>query len=142
MEENRIELLKHVPLFAGLDARDLRDIASTMRERRFSSGDVLAEEGQSGVGFFVIEDGEARVEVDGTEVSRLGAGDYFGEIALIAESPRTATVTAETDVLALGLTSWEFRPIVETNASIAWKLLETLAKKFHDAEQRGAAGPQ
>lgn len=129
MDENRIELLKRVPLFAGLDARDLRDIANTMKERRFSSGDVIAQEGQTGVGFFVIEQGEARVEVDGEEVRRLGAGDYLGEIALIAEAPRTATVTAETDIVALGLTSWEFRPIVETNASIAWKLLETLARR-------------
>lgn len=129
MDANRIELLKRVPLFAGLDARDLRDIANTMKERRFSAGDVLAQEGQTGVGFFVIEEGEARVEVDGEEVRRLGAGDYLGEIALIAEAPRTATVTAETDVVALGLTSWEFRPIVETNASIAWKLLETLARR-------------
>jgi len=129
MDENRIELLKRVPLFTGLDNRDLRDIANTMKERRFSSGDVIAEEGQTGVGFFVIEQGEARVEVDGEEVNRLGAGDYLGEIALIAEAPRTATVTAETDIVALGLTSWEFRPIVETNASIAWKLLETLARR-------------
>ena len=129
MDANRIELLRRVPLFAGLDARDLRDIASTMKQRRFAAGDVIAQEGQGGVGFFVIEDGEARVEIDGREVSRLGAGDYFGEIALIAESPRTATVTAETDLTALGLTSWEFRPIVETNASITWKLLETLARR-------------
>jgi CRP/FNR family cyclic AMP-dependent transcriptional regulator len=129
MDENRIELLKRVPLFTGLDNRDLRDIANTMKERRFSTGDVIAEEGQTGVGFFVIEQGEARVEVDGEEVNRLGAGDYLGEIALIAEAPRTATVTAETDIVALGLTSWEFRPIVETNASIAWKLLETLARR-------------
>lgn len=129
MDENRIELLRRVPLFAGLEARDLRDIANTMKERRFSAGDVIAKEGQSGIGFFVIEDGEARVEIDGREVSRLGAGDYFGEIALIAESPRTATVTADTDITALGLTSWEFRPIVETNASIAWNLLEVLARR-------------
>ena len=129
MDENRIELLKRVPLFADLEARDLRDIATTMKERRFSAGDVIAQEGQTGVGFFVIEQGEARVEVDGEEVRRLGAGDYLGEIALIAESPRTATVTADTDMVALGLTSWEFRPIVETNASIAWKLLETLARR-------------
>jgi CRP-like cAMP-binding protein len=129
MDENRIELLRRVPLFARLEARDLRDIANTMKERRFSAGDVIAQEGQSGIGFFVIEDGEARVEIEGREVSRLGAGDYFGEIALIAESPRTATVTAETDITALGLTSWEFRPIVETNASIAWNLLEALARR-------------
>jgi CRP-like cAMP-binding protein len=141
MDDNRIELLRRVPLFADLDRRDLRDVANTMKERRFSSGQVLAREGQSGVGFFVIEEGEASVDVGGTEVARIGPGDYFGEIALVAEIPRTATVTAESDVLALGLTSWEFRPIAETNASISWKLLEALAKKLHEAEQR-AVGPQ
>ncbi len=141
MDDNRIELLANVPLFAGLDRRDLRDIASSMKERRFRAGHTLAEEGQSGIGFFVIEDGEARVEVGGQSVAKLGSGDYFGEIALIAETPRTATVVAETEIRTLGLTSWEFRPIVETNASIAWKLLEALAKKFHQAEQR-ASGPQ
>jgi len=141
MDDNRIELVRNVPLFSGLDRRDLRDVASTMKERRFDAGHVLATEGQSGVGFFVIEEGEAKVEVGGREVARIGPGGYFGEIALIADSPRTATVTAETPILALGLTSWEFRPIVESNASIAWKLLEALAKKFGDAE-RAALGPQ
>jgi CRP-like cAMP-binding protein len=136
MDENRVELLKRVPLFADLDDRDLRDVASSMKERAFVAGHVLAEEGQSGVGFFVIEDGEARVSVGGQEVGRLGPGDYFGEIALVAETPRTATVTAETEVRAHGLTSWEFRPLVETNAQVAWKLLEALAKKLRDAEQR------
>jgi CRP/FNR family cyclic AMP-dependent transcriptional regulator len=131
-------LLKRVPLFADLDERDLNDIAGSMKQRTFAAGHVLAEEGQSGVGFFVIEDGEARVSVGGQEVGRLGPGDYFGEIALVAETPRTATVTAETEVRAHGLTSWEFRPLVETNAQIAWKLLEALAKKLRDAEQRAA----
>jgi CRP-like cAMP-binding protein len=141
MDDNRIELVRNVPLFSGLDKRDLRDVASTMKERRFDAGHVLATEGQSGVGFFVIEEGEAKVEVGGREVARIGPGGYFGEIALIADSPRTATVTAETPILALGLTSWEFRPIVESNASIAWKLLEALAKKFGESE-RAAVGPQ
>src|SRR3954464_15350010 len=106
VEDNRLELVKAVPLFSGLERRELRDVASTMKERRFAPGQVLAREGESGVGFFVIEEGEAKVEVGGREVRRLHAGDYFGEIALIADSPRTATITAETPILALGLTSW------------------------------------
>jgi CRP/FNR family cyclic AMP-dependent transcriptional regulator len=141
VEDSRLELVKAVPLFSGLERRELRDVASTMKERRFAPGQVLAREGESGVGFFVIEEGEAKVEVGGREVRRLHAGDYFGEIALIADSPRTATITAETPILALGLTSWEVRPIVETNASIAWKMLETLARMFGES-QRAAAGPQ
>jgi CRP/FNR family cyclic AMP-dependent transcriptional regulator len=90
----------------------------------------VAEEGQGGVGFFVIRDGEAKVDVGGTEVRRLGPGDYFGEIALISEGPRTATVTAESELRCYGLTPWEFRPLVQTNATIAWKLLQALAKQL------------
>jgi CRP-like cAMP-binding protein len=136
MDDNRIDLLKRVPLFRDLEQRDLRELAATMKERTFPAGHVLAEEGQSGVGFFVIEDGQAHVSVGGQEVGRLGPGDYFGEIALIAETPRTATVTADSEIKALGLTSWEFRPLVESNASVAWKLLEALAVKLREAEHR------
>jgi CRP-like cAMP-binding protein len=84
----------------------------------------------------VIVNGRASVTVRGDERASLGPGDYFGEIALITGSERTATVTAETDLVCLGLTSWEFRPLVESNASIAWKLLQTMAKRLRQAEGR------
>jgi CRP/FNR family cyclic AMP-dependent transcriptional regulator len=83
----------------------------------------------------VIEDGNAKVTVHGEERRRLGPGDYFGEIALIAQSPRTATVTAETDLTAYGMTFWDFRPLVEGNAAIAWKLLQAFAKTYGPDEQ-------
>ncbi len=124
------ELLQRVPLFSGLERRELATLARTMKPRTFRAGETIASEGQSGVGFFVIEDGEAKVTIGGDEVRRLGAGDYFGEIALITEGPRTATVTADTEVRAWGLTPWEFRPLVETNASVAWKLLQALARQM------------
>jgi CRP-like cAMP-binding protein len=122
-------LLGHVPLFSGLDPRELETISRTVHERTFDEGDVVAEEGQGGVGFFVIRDGEAKVTVGGNEVRRLGPGDYFGEIALISEGARTATVTAETRLRCYGLTPWEFRPLVQTNAGIAWKILQALARQ-------------
>jgi CRP/FNR family transcriptional regulator, cyclic AMP receptor protein len=124
------ELLQRVPLFSGLDPRELETIARTVHERTFKAGDTVAEQGQGGVGFFVIREGEAKVDVGGDEVRRLGPGDYFGEIALISEGPRTATVTAESELRCYGLTPWEFRPLVQTNASIAWKLLQALAKQL------------
>ena len=122
-------LLGNVPLFSGLDPRELETISRTVHERTFDEGDVVAEEGQGGVGFFVIRDGEAKVTVGGNEVRRLGPGDYFGEIALISEGARTATVTAETRLRCYGLTPWEFRPLVQTNAGIAWKILQALARQ-------------
>jgi CRP-like cAMP-binding protein len=129
MAAEATELLGRVPLFSGLDPRELETISRTVHERTFNAGDTVAEEGQGGVGFFVIKSGEAKVTVGGDEVRRLGPGDYFGEIALISEGSRTATVTAESELECYGLTPWEFRPLVQTNAGIAWKILQALAKQ-------------
>jgi CRP/FNR family cyclic AMP-dependent transcriptional regulator len=129
MAAEAANLLARVPLFSGLDPRELETISRTVHERTFNAGDKVAEEGQGGVGFFVIKAGEAKVTVGGDEVRRLGPGDYFGEIALISEGARTATVTAESQLECYGLTPWEFRPLVQTNAGIAWKLLQALAKQ-------------
>jgi CRP/FNR family transcriptional regulator, cyclic AMP receptor protein len=123
-------LLRRVPIFSDLDEKELDRIASSMKARTFKAGDQVTAEGQSGVGFFVIEDGEAKVTVGGDERRRLGPGDYFGEVALLNESARTATITAETDLRCYGMTSWEFRPLVETHGSIAWKLLQAMSRKY------------
>ena len=128
MADERIEIMRRVTLFEGLSDKELAAVAGAAKERRYDTGDAIVNEGESGVGFFVIADGTASVTVDGGEVRTLGQGDYFGEIALLAESPRTATVTAETDLICWGLVSWAFRPIVEANGSIAWKLLRTMAR--------------
>ena len=130
MASEATDLLQRVPLFSGLDPRELETIARTVHERTFKEGDAVASEGEGGVGFFVIREGQAKVAVGGSEVRTLGPGDHFGEIALITEGPRTATVTAATELKCYGLTPWEFRPLVQTNASIAWKLLQALAKQL------------
>jgi CRP-like cAMP-binding protein len=124
------DTLKKVPLFADLDGRELQQIASSMRERRFRAGDTVTQEGAGGVGFFVVQEGEAEVNVGGETKGVVGPGDYFGEIALINESPRTATLTARTDMLCYGMTPWDFRPLVESNSAIAWKLLTAMAEKM------------
>ena len=133
-DKETTELLRQVPLFSDLDKRELSQIAESMKRRQFSAGQEIAREGESGVGFFVIEDGNAKVTVHGEERRRLGPGDYFGEIALIAQGARTATVTAETELTAYGMTFWDFRPLVEGNASIAWKLLQAFAKTYGQDE--------
>jgi CRP/FNR family cyclic AMP-dependent transcriptional regulator len=130
-----VDLLQQVPLFSGLGRRELERVANSMKERRFQQGDMLTAEGKGGVGFFVIQEGEADVTVHGEERAKLGPGDYFGEIALLTESDRTATITAETDMTCYGMTMWDFRPLVESNASIAWNMLQSLAKKLRDAER-------
>jgi CRP/FNR family transcriptional regulator, cyclic AMP receptor protein len=128
-----VEQLQRVPLFSDMDKKELQSLASSFKERRFSKGDTVAAEGTGGIGFFVIDEGEAKITLRGDETARLKAGDYFGEIALIDEGARTATITADTDMVCYGLTSWEFRPLVESNSSIAWKLVQALAKQLREA---------
>ncbi len=122
--------LKKVPLFASLDDKELASVADRMVERRFAAGAKLTEQGAEGVGFFVIEEGTADVTVDGEARGTLGAGDYFGEVALLsnAHSTRTATITATTDMVAFAMTAWDFKPLVESNGELAAKLLAAMTK--------------
>ena len=130
------DLLRNVPLFSGLDDRDLESLAEEFNERRFSPGNAIALEGEGGLMFFVVEEGEASVEVHGEEVARLGPGSHFGEIALIDRRPRTATVTALSELKTFGLPVFVFRPFVEARPQVAWKLLEAMADRLASAESR------
>ena len=134
MASEAADLLKQVPLFSDLDKRELEHIANAMKQRIFHAGQDIAVEGESAVGFFVIEDGQANVTVHGEQVRMLGPGDYFGEIALITQGARTATVTAATELRTFGMTFWEFRPLVEETPSIAWKLLQGAVKQYDQSQ--------
>jgi CRP/FNR family transcriptional regulator, cyclic AMP receptor protein len=129
-----VEVLQRVRLFADLDRHEVEHIARSFKERRFPAGETVIREGSGGAAFFVIESGEATVSIGGEPRATLKPGDYFGEIALIDEGARIATVTATSELLCYGLTLWEFRPLVEENGVIGWKLLQTLAKELRDAE--------
>lgn len=136
MAKPSVETLARVPLFSGLEKRDLERIADSFKERNYKAGDTIASEGQGGAGFFVIGDGTAKVLVHGEERGALRPGDYFGEIALLDEGARSATVQADTDMTCYAMTLWEFRPIVETDARIAWQLVQALARKLRESENR------
>lgn len=127
------ELLERVRLFQGLEKRELQSIAQTMKERRFGAGDTVTAEGSGGVGFFVIADGRAAVEAHGEHLRDLGPGDHFGEIALVTGADRTATIRATTDMRCFGMTPWDFKPLVENNGRIAWKLLEQMGRMLGDS---------
>jgi len=129
-----LDALRSVSLFADLNDDELSQVALLFKQRRFAAGDTVVKEGTDGAAFFLIESGEADVSVQGVERAGLGPGDHFGEIALIDEGVRSATITAATDVVCYGLTLWEFRPLVIENGNIGWKLLHSLAKKLRSAE--------
>ena len=130
-----VDVLRSVPLFGDLSTREAQQIGLLFKKRQFAKGDTIVREGSDGATFFVIESGEASVSVGGKERAALKPGDYFGEIALIDEGARMATITAASDLVCYGLTYWDFRPLVQENGTIGWKLLQSLAKKLRDAPQ-------
>lgn len=129
-----VAALRRVPLFADLDDGELAQIAVLFKERHFAAGETVVKEGADGAAFFLIESGEASVSVRGAERTSLGSGSHFGEIALIDEGIRSATITATTDLVCYGLTLWEFRPLVIENGAVGWKLLQSLAKNLRTSE--------
>jgi CRP-like cAMP-binding protein len=128
------ETLGRVPLFSGVKPKELKKLAKRMQERSFNEGETITKEGETGLGFFVIQDGNATVSRNGEIVRNLGPGDFFGEIALIDKGPRSATVIATTDLLCRGMTAWEFKPFVEEHPEVAWALLQTLVGRLRAAE--------
>jgi CRP-like cAMP-binding protein len=117
--------LKRVPLFAGLTDRQLQKLAQQFRERILPQGTTPVQEGtMSGIGFFVIADGEASVSIGGEVVRAIGPGDHFGEIALVNEAERTATVTADTDLRVLEIPFYDFREFALANPEVMWALLQ------------------
>jgi CRP/FNR family cyclic AMP-dependent transcriptional regulator len=131
-----VEALQRVPLFAGLNRREVSQIARLFKQRHFSAGETVVQEGSGGAAFYVIESGEATVVVGGEQYSTLRPGDHFGEIALIDEGARMATITASSDLVCYGVTFWDFRPLVEANGVIGWKLLQSMAKMYRDVRSR------
>ncbi len=136
---NLVDELKQVPLFSSLNQRQLKRLARDFKEREFRSGTSVVRQGQmSGVDFFVVAEGEASVSVNGAEVTRLGPGDHFGELALIGKRARAATVTAEAPLRCLVMAAWHFRSFVKDNPDVSWKLLEHLVDVLTEAEETRA----
>lgn len=136
MSQPSPDLIRGVPLFAGLDDATVARLAPEFIERRFPAGQSVATEGEGGLNFFVVESGEATVSVSGNQVGTLRPGASFGEVALVDKSARSATVTAATDLRCWALPVWSFRPFVEHHPDVAWKLLEILADRLRTAEHR------
>jgi len=133
VEPGQVETLARVPLFESLSEADRAKIAGLFKQRKFAAGETVTKEGSHAAAFFVIESGTATVTVRGEFRRSMGSGDFFGEIALIDDGARSATVTADTELVCQGLTLWDFKPLVQQNPSIAWALLQTIARRLRDA---------
>jgi CRP/FNR family transcriptional regulator, cyclic AMP receptor protein len=130
------EVLAKVPLFSMLSKKDLTTLANSAHDRTFPAGAVLTEQDEAGVTFGVVMEGQAAVIVHGQTARTLGPGDYFGEMALIDRSYRSATITAETELRCLLFTAWVFRPFALEHPETAWALLEMMVQRVREAEAR------
>lgn len=130
-----VETLVRVPLFSNLAEADRDAIARRFTLRTFSPGETVTKEGSEAAAFYVIESGSASVTVGGDFRRTLGRGDYFGEIALIDGLARTATITADEELVCQGITLWDFEPLVRGNPAMAWTLLQTLAGMLRESHQ-------
>jgi CRP/FNR family cyclic AMP-dependent transcriptional regulator len=128
----KIDLLRHIPLFERCSRRELARLATTADEVDLPEGRALTREGEPGHEFFVLVEGLAVVRRKGRRVTVLSAGDFFGEIALLTERPRTATVTAGTPVRVLVLTRRDFRRLLAEMPSLQTKVLAAVAERLPD----------
>ena len=137
------DFLRTVPLFKDLDKKHRNQIAKTVFARTFGPGETIVREGEPGVGVFMIRSGKVEViKESGDEpevVNTLGAGDVFGEIALLTDLPRTATVRATEQTELLGLTAWNFRAELQKSPDLAYQMLRVTARRLAESDARLAA---
>jgi CRP/FNR family transcriptional regulator, cyclic AMP receptor protein len=131
-----LEHLASVPLFSSLSRRDLQKIARASDEVEAKAGRVLVDQGRTGHEFFLIIDGKATVRRNGRKLTELGPGEYFGELALLDRGPRSATVSADTDMTLLVLGQREFAGVLDEVPGMAHKMLATMAQRLREADTR------
>ncbi len=132
MSDPIADILATVPLLSGLDRKQRERLSRDFKERDVPAGTIVVRQGDDhGMGFFVVIEGELSAMVDGADVAKLGPGSYFGEIALISDRVRTASVVATTDVRLLVMMVTDFRAFVRGDAEVAWKLLEHVGMLLH-----------
>jgi len=127
-------MLAGIPLFAGLKGKQIKSLASAFaRERSYDAGEVIEKEGGSAVAFYLITGGSVEVRKGEKLVTKLGRGQFFGEMALIDKQPRSATVvSAEPNTKALVMPLWDFRAAIETDPKVAMGVMKELAKRLRE----------
>jgi CRP/FNR family transcriptional regulator, cyclic AMP receptor protein len=135
--DEALDKLRSVDVFRGLSDKQLRGVVERGRVIDHPDGHVITEEGGSAVGFHLVLDGTATVQLGGQDVRVLKPGEYFGEISLIDGQPRSASVVAGEGLRTFALVTWEFRPLLEEQPQIALELLNALCGRLREAEARG-----
>lgn len=120
-----------IPVLAALKPKDRETVLWSARQRTYAPGEVVIREGDSALNLFLIASGRARVEQGGVELRPLAQGEFFGELGILQEHPRTATVTAIDELTCILLPAWEFRSLLREHPEMAVPMLETLISRLH-----------
>jgi CRP-like cAMP-binding protein len=131
------EQLASVPLMAGVPDKVRRRLAEIGKRRRYAPEEVVVREGESGIAFYIILSGAVRVEQGGQAIGQLSAGEFFGELALIEEHARTATIVATEETECLGWTRWEFTALLNEHPEVAVPIMHALIRRLHRREHHG-----
>jgi CRP-like cAMP-binding protein len=134
-KENILQILENVPLFQKLELRQLKHIANQFADRDFEAGQEIVKQGQGGIGLFIVVSGHAqaiRERVDGARVvvNEFGPGDFFGEMSLLDDGPRTASVVATEATRCLVLVAWDFHSFLKNDPAAAILVLQSMAQRF------------
>jgi len=127
-----VDHLRKVPIFSKLSAKELEHIARSVKERVYESGTVIIKEGDPGLGFFLITEGRVDVSHRDHRIRDMGPGEFFGEMALMEEAPRSATVTAKERTRCLQLVRWDFRALLKENPDLAVRMLEVVVQRLRE----------
>jgi len=131
------ESLRRVPLFAGMDKKELDLVARLLKEQPYSAGTIIVKSGSGGHGLYIIKEGRVTVVREGQAVATLGPGQFFGEISVLDGGPRTADVRADTDTVCLTLISWEVKPLLMEAPTITYKMLLEMVKRLRSQSPHG-----
>lgn len=134
-DESVVEMLEKASLWSGLGRKDLKFIVQLAKERKYEAGDVIVQKGEGGVGFYLILDGSVEIKSNGTTLSRLGAGQFFGEMSVIDNQPRSANVVALEPSRCLILTAWSFNALISEHPKIALKILQEFVRRLRNTDK-------
>jgi CRP/FNR family cyclic AMP-dependent transcriptional regulator len=129
-----IGMLEKAPLWSGLSKKELKSMVSFSKERRFESEDTIVKKGERGIAFYLILDGAVEIRSDGNTLSKLGPGEFFGEMSLLDNEPRSADVVTVQPSRVLILTAWHFAGLISANSKIAIKILQELVRRLRNAD--------
>jgi CRP/FNR family cyclic AMP-dependent transcriptional regulator len=130
-----IAMLEKASLWSGLDRKDLKFIVKLSKERKYESGDAIVKRGEGGVGFYMILEGSVEVRSDGTILSKLGPGQFFGEMSVIDNQPRSADVVAVEPAKCLILSAWSFNALISEHPKIALKILQEFVRRLRSTDR-------